>query len=57
MEYLCFVRKIYESVWIKLQFAGNKCTCYPDEIECYYHCELITPGVQNKVSISEKEMS
>ena len=50
---------MYKSLWIKLQFAGNKCTCYPDEIECYYHCEceLITPGVQNKVSISEKEVS
>ena len=50
---------MYKSLWIKLQFAGNKCTCYPDEIECYYHCEceLITPGVQNEVSISEKEVS
>ena len=59
MEYLCFVRKMYELVWIKLQFTESKYTCYPDETECYYTtmaCKLITLGVQNKVSISEKEV-
>ena len=57
MEYLCFVRKVYQLVGVELQFTGNKYTApYSDDIQCHYHCKLITPGVQNKVSISEKEV-
>ena len=54
MEYLCFVRKCTNRFELNFNLLE---TNVHFTLMKYYPCKLITSGVQNKVSISEKEMS